>query len=155
VLAERLADAGRSSVIVAGERYGQGSSRDWGAKGPAILGVRAVLAQSIERIHRTNLIGMGILPLRLPMGMAPADLALHPGDQVAIAADPVQLSPSSLVTVTVTGPTRAPRSFEALAEVETELEIDLLRHGGIVPLILARALKESTGQGANSSGHAA
>ena len=83
-VAARAAAKGRAAVIVAGERYGQGSSRDWGAKGPALIGVRAVLANSFERIHRTNLIGMGILPLRLPAGMRPAELGLQPGDEVEI-----------------------------------------------------------------------
>jgi len=74
--------------VVAGERYGMGSSRDWAAKGVALLGVRAVLASSFERIHRSNLIGMGILPLRLPPERHPNDLHLRPGDRILIEADP-------------------------------------------------------------------
>jgi aconitate hydratase len=155
VLAERLASYGRSSVIVAGERYGQGSSRDWAAKGPAILGVRAVLAQSFERIHRTNLIGMGILPLRLPTGVASQGLRLRPGDQLEVAADAERLGPDSVVTVTVWRSSEPGPRFEAVADVETALEGELLRHGGIVPLILARALSAPAGRGANPSGHAA
>ena len=100
-LAERLAARGRSAVIVAGERYGQGSSRDWAAKGPALLGVRAVLAASFERIHRTNLIGMGILPLRLPRGVAPADLGLRPGDVVRIAAAPERVAVRGEIAVAI------------------------------------------------------
>ena len=79
---------GASVVVVAGERYGMGSSRDWAAKGVALLGVRAVLASSFERIHRSNLIGMGILPLRLPPERHPNDLHLRPGDRIVIDADP-------------------------------------------------------------------
>ncbi len=77
VAAERYAELGRSTIIVAGERYGAGSSRDWAAKCPALLGTRAVLALSFERIHRSNLIGMGILPLRLPAQYGPDRLALR------------------------------------------------------------------------------
>lgn len=153
-IAERSAERGRSSVIIAGERYGQGSSRDWGAKGPAILGVRAVLASSIERIHRTNLIGMGILPLRLPGGVRPEGLQLEAGDRVVISADADSLRPRSEVAVRIERGETTLHAFSALAEVETELELDLLRHGGIVPLILARASAAPTGQGV-SAGHAA
>jgi aconitate hydratase len=78
-VAERYLAEGTSSVIVAGERYGMGSSRDWAAKGVALLGIRAVLALGFERIHRSNLIGMGILPLRIPAAMSPAHLRLNPG----------------------------------------------------------------------------
>jgi aconitate hydratase len=86
--AQRYASQGASSVIVAGERYGMGSSRDWAAKGVALLGVRAVLALGFERIHRSNLIGMGILPLRIPAEMSPAHLKLGPGDMIEIEALP-------------------------------------------------------------------
>ncbi|MEG1768652.1 MAG: aconitate hydratase AcnA, partial [Comamonas sp.] len=82
--AERYRAAGASVVLVAGERYGTGSSRDWAAKGQRLLGIRAVLANSFERIHRSNLIGMGILPLRLPAGVTPFTLALQPGDRIDV-----------------------------------------------------------------------
>jgi aconitate hydratase len=146
-LADRLRDQGRSAVIVAGQRYGQGSSRDWGAKGPALLGVRAVLASGFERIHRTNLIGMGILPLRLPAG--PEELGLVPGDLVHIDARPERLTLRGAVPVEVrrrAGPTLA---FEARAEVQTGLELNLLKEGGIIPFILRRAgLESAPGQAA-------
>jgi aconitate hydratase len=154
-LAELAAERGRSSVIVAGERYGQGSSRDWGAKGPALLGVRAVLACSIERIHRTNLIGMGILPLRLPAGLRPETLQLRPGVIIEIDAAITALAPRCAVPVRVLRDGEPPLHFVAVAEVETELELDLLRHGGIVPFILSRALAAPAGQESNPSGHAA
>jgi aconitate hydratase len=113
-------------VIVAGERYGTGSSRDWAAKGPWLLGVRAVLALSFERIHRSNLIGMGILPLELT---APLPITL--GDEIEIRADAAALSPRAQVTVTCHG-----KSILATAAVETALEVELLRVGGILPYIL-------------------
>lgn len=153
-LAERLRARGRSAVIVAGERYGQGSSRDWAAKGPALLGVRAVLASSFERIHRTNLIGMGILPLRLPAGTRPEALGLAPGDTLRVEADPARVEVRGALEVAVRRRSGASRSFVALAEVETALERELLRQGGIVPYILARAEGRAYQAGDGRSGHA-
>ena len=86
-------------MIVAGERYGMGSSRDWAAKGVALLGVRAVLAAGFERIHRSNLIGMGILPLRIPAEMSPAHLKLGPGDMIEVDAPLAGIKPLRLVAV--------------------------------------------------------
>ncbi|MDX9861137.1 MAG: aconitate hydratase AcnA, partial [Rhodospirillales bacterium] len=91
--AERYRTEGVSTVIVAGERYGMGSSRDWAAKGVGLLGVRAVLALSFERIHRSNLIGMGILPLKLPADASPRTLALAPGDEIEVDAPLAGLAP--------------------------------------------------------------
>lgn len=152
-LADLNSQRGRSSVILAGERYGQGSSRDWGAKGPAILGVRAVLASSIERIHRTNLIGMGILPLRFPSHVHPQELGLKPGDAVVIDTAPDRLKPRSEVAVSIERNGAVLHQFSAMAEVETELELNLLRHGGIVPFILARVASAPAGKNA-AIGHA-
>jgi aconitate hydratase len=115
-----------SRVIVAGERYGTGSSRDWAAKGPWLLGVRAVLALSFERIHRSNLIGMGILPLQLS-----APLSIARGETVDIQADPARPSPGIRVPVIVRG-----QQVDATAAVETALEVAILRAGGILPYIL-------------------
>jgi aconitate hydratase len=139
ILAERLEARGRSAVIVAGERYGQGSSRDWAAKGPALLGVRAVLARSFERIHRTNLIGMGILPLVLPSDVRPEALELRPADLIRVEADPRRLAVRGSVMVRVEPTSGAAMSFATTAAVETALELELLVHGGIVPFVLSRA----------------
>jgi aconitate hydratase len=154
VLAERLESRGRSAVIVAGERYGQGSSRDWAAKGPALLGVRAVLASGFERIHRTNLIGMGILPLRLPAGAGPEGLELRPGDLIRVEADPGRVAVRGAVEVLIRRKSGADSSFGAVVEVETALELTLLRHGGIVPLILSRAGGPAADNGDSRAGHA-
>jgi aconitate hydratase len=137
--AERYGREGHSVVILAGERYGMGSSRDWAAKGVALLGTRAVLALGFERIHRSNLIGMGILPLRLPPGCAPARLSLTPGDRLAIEAEPEQILPRSRIPVRILRATGDSEAFDAVAAVETSLEVDILRAGGILPLILHRA----------------
>ena len=126
---------GMSTVLIAGERYGAGSSRDWAAKGLAILGIRAVLARSFERIHRTNLIGMGILPIRLPKPKSEAELRV--GDLIEVdARDP---SPSGPISVVIVGKDGGRRAIAASAAIETSMEIDLLRAGGMIPFILAKA----------------
>jgi aconitate hydratase len=138
--AERYAAAGDSVVIVAGERYGTGSSRDWAAKGPRLLGVRAVLALSFERIHRSNLIGTGILPLRLPADMGPDALAWALGDRIDIDATAERLTPRGPVPVRVLRADGSVLRFAATAAVETEFELELLRAGGVIPSILQRCL---------------
>jgi aconitate hydratase len=125
--AERYESEGTSLVVIAGERYGTGSSRDWAAKGLWLLGVRAVLAVSFERIHRSNLIGMGIVPLQLSSPV----IGLIARDTLEIRIDPADLSPGSRVPVMLRG-----QQVEATAAVETVLEVELLRAGGILPYIL-------------------
>jgi aconitate hydratase len=138
--AERYAQEGASVVIVAGERYGMGSSRDWAAKGVALLGARAVLASSFERIHRSNLIGMGILPLRLPADRHPSTLQLRPGDQIVIEADENRITPRCSVPVTIQHASGKAETFTATATIETGLEVEILKNGGIIPLILQRVI---------------
>jgi len=148
--AELYESEGTSLVVVAGERYGTGSSRDWAAKGLWLLGVRAVLALSFERIHRSNLIGMGILPLQLPAGLTPAKLELTTRDTLEVRAEPAVLSPGARVAVILRRGGAAfaatsEQSFTATAAVETALEVDLLLEGGILPYILRRSLREPAG----------
>ncbi len=138
---------GTSLVVVAGERYGTGSSRDWAAKGLWLLGVRAVLAQSFERIHRSNLIGMGILPLQLPAHLTPAKLGLAAGDTLEVRADPAALAPGGRVPVVIrragdAGAATTDQAFVATAAIETALEVGLLAEGGILPYILRRSLSD-------------
>jgi aconitate hydratase len=140
-LAQRNSERGVAGVILAGERYGAGSSRDWAAKGTALIGARAVIAASFERIHRTNLIGMGILPLKAPRGLLPVELQVGPKDQIDIVLKDQCLAKRSVFNVTVRYVDREPVSFEAVAQIETELEISLLLKGGIIPFILDRARK--------------
>ena len=120
-------------VVLAGKEYGSGSSRDWAAKGTALLGVRAVLAESYERIHRSNLIGMGILPLQFLPGSSAESLGLQ-GDEVF---DVTGLEGS------VSGPlperltvTAGEKSFEVVLRIDTPVEADYYRHGGILPYVL-------------------
>jgi aconitate hydratase len=129
---------GESTVIVAGERYGTGSSRDWAAKGPALLGVRAVLAASFERIHRSNLVNMGVLPLRLPE--APDALGITAGDRIEVDASSVSLAARAATPVTVLHADGRATRLEARAEVETSFEVATLRAGGLLPLILQQKL---------------
>jgi aconitate hydratase len=139
--AERYRSDGLSTVVVAGERYGTGSSRDWAAKGLGLLDVRAVLAMSFERIHRSNLIGMGILPIRLPADRHPSTLHLEPGDRIEIDAAPEHLAPRVAIPVAVHRRDGEVLRFTTTAAVETALEVRILRSGGIIPSILRPLLE--------------
>lgn len=126
-------------VIVAGERYGMGSSRDWAAKGVGLLNVRAILAISFERIHRSNLIGMGVLPLKLTDEITPAKLALGIDDSVEIDVAAEDLAPRLVVPVRIVRADGRIEQLNAQAAVETTLEVAQLRAGGIIPFLLQRA----------------
>jgi len=139
--AEHYRESSTPVVIVAGERYGMGSSRDWAAKGAALLGTRAVLATSFERIHRSNLIGMGILPLRLPAGISPQSLALTVSDRIGITLDPSRLQPRAPVAVAIHRASGTVEEFDATAAIETSIEVETLAKDGLMPLILDRAAR--------------
>lgn len=141
-VAQRYRDEGQSAVLIAGERYGTGSSRDLAAKGQRLLGIRAVIAVSFERIHRSNLIGMGILPLRMPAGVSPQTLAIQPGDVIHVDADAEALAPRCKIPVRIVRKHGAVEAFDATAAVETRLEVDLLRRGGVIPSILHQTLAQ-------------
>ncbi|RJG15212.1 aconitate hydratase AcnA [Massilia cavernae] len=142
--AQRYRDEGDSVVLVAGERYGTGSSRDWAAKGLRLLGVRAVLAVSFERIHRSNLIGMGILPLRVPAGALSGAAALRPGDRIALSAEAASLRPRMAVQVRLHRRDGRTDIVEAVAAIETLLELKLLGDGGVMPSILKQGIQGIT-----------
>ena len=141
VAAERYRLAGESVVLVAGRRFGTGSSRDWAAKGQRLLGIRAVLASSFERIHRSNLVAMGVLPVHLPGGVGPGELALHPGDRIEIDAPATALAPRAPIAFRVVRCDGSTQRYEGVAAVETTFEVELLRDGGILPHILERVLR--------------
>ncbi|RYE33189.1 MAG: aconitate hydratase AcnA [Hyphomicrobiales bacterium] len=141
--AERYRDSGEAMVVVAGERYGTGSSRDWAAKGLGLLGVNAVLASSFERIHRSNLIGMGILPLELPPGTGPASLGLASGDMIEIEAPPDAITPRCTVAAHIHRGSGSVEPLFLTAAIETALECETLRAGGIISLILGRQIDAS------------
>ncbi len=132
-----------SVVIVAGERYGMGSSRDWAAKGQRLLGVRAVIAVSYERIHRSNLIGMGILPLVLPIGVTPNTLQMMIGDTVSIPAQKDQIKVRGKIVVKITRINGNVDEIETDIAVDTKMELELLHFGGVIPLILHKNLNKN------------
>ena len=138
--ARRYAEEDAPLVVVAGERYGTGSSRDWAAKGQHLLGVRAVLAGSFERIHRSNLCNMGVLPLELPSGTTPATLAIRPGDRFEIDAPAELLEPGSTCPVVLHRRDGGTQHFIARTAIQTLAEVEVLRAGGMLPLMLRRCL---------------
>jgi aconitate hydratase len=137
-VAERYRASGDAMVVIAGERYGMGSSRDWAAKGLGLLGVNAVIARSFERIHRSNLIGMGILPLLFSPKAGPDSLALVPGDTIEIEAGSGTIAPRCTVVARIHRVSGAVEALSLQAAVETALECETLRAGGIISVILGR-----------------
>ena len=136
--ARRYTAEGESLVIVAGERYGMGSSRDWAAKAVALLEVRAVLAVGFERIHRANLVGMGVLPICLPAGTTPQTLALHVEDRIEIDAPAEALAPRQAIGIRILRRDGRCETLLGRAAVETSREVAQLRSGGLIPYILQR-----------------
>ena len=134
--AVRYREQGVPLVVLAGTEYGTGSSRDWAAKGTMLLGVRAVLAASFERIHRSNLVGMGVLPLVLPEPWQ--QLGLTGEETFDIPFEP--LAPRATVTVTATAPDGAVKKIECLVRIDTPVELDQFRAGGILPFVLRKLL---------------
>ena len=133
--AQRYAADGVPLLVIAGEEYGSGSSRDWAAKGTALLGVRAVLAASFERIHRSNLIGMGVLPLQFQRGEDAATLGLTGEEAYAVRGLTGAEAVPRTVTVAASGP-GGTREFTAAVRIDTPVEAAYYRHGGILPYVL-------------------
>jgi aconitate hydratase len=127
------AEAGIPLVVLAGKEYGSGSSRDWAAKGTALLGVRAVIAESYERIHRSNLIGMGVLPLQFPEGQSAGSLGLTGTETFEITGIEKLNEGSTPRTVTVKADGK---EFEAVVRIDTPGEADYYRNGGIMQYVL-------------------
>ena len=135
--AQKYKADGTSLVIVAGKEYGTGSSRDWAAKGTNLLGVRAVIAESFERIHRSNLVGMGVLPLQFPEGVDRKTLGFDGTEQFTI--DNVSgLRPRQMVTVKVRRADGSTTTFEARCRIDTVNELDYFLNGGILPYVLRK-----------------
>ena len=129
-------------IVMAGKEYGSGSSRDWAAKGPRLLGVRAVIAESFERIHRSNLVGMGILPLQFLPGESAASLGLTGREAYTIAVPTRGPAPRSLIGVVARDDDGSERRFEVIVRLDGPIELDYLRQGGILPAVLRRIAKE-------------
>ncbi|MEI8189356.1 MAG: aconitate hydratase AcnA [candidate division NC10 bacterium] len=139
--AERYKQEGVPLVVIAGKEYGSGSSRDWAAKGPMLLGVRAAIVESFERIHRSNLLGMGILPLQFRPGQNAESLGLTGKERVTIQGISGTLTPRQDVTVEVERPDGTTTSFVATARLDTPVEINYYRNGGILQTVLRKMLK--------------
>jgi aconitate hydratase len=128
-------------VVIAGKEYGSGSSRDWAAKGTLLLGVRAVIAESFERIHRSNLVNMGILPLRFSEGDTAATLKLTGRESLDILGISDSLRPGARVRVRATGADGTVNEFQAIVRIDTPEELVAFRHGGILPYVLRQLVR--------------
>jgi aconitate hydratase len=140
---EKYRAAGIPLMVLAGKEYGSGSSRDWAAKGTMLLGVKAVIAESYERIHRSNLVNMGVLPLEFRNGDAPAALGLTGHERFDLLGSGATLQPRSTVSVRATAADGTVTEFVATVRIDTPEELVAYRHGGILPYVLRRlALKK-------------
>jgi aconitate hydratase len=137
----RYKEEGVPLIIVAGHMYGNGSSRDWAAKGPLLLGVRAVIAESFERIHRSNLVGMGILPLQFGPGEGAAPLGLTGHELYDIAGIESGLKPRQELTVRARREDGSELNFNVIARIDSGTEIEYYRHGGILQMVLRRLIQ--------------
>ena len=127
-------------LVIAGKEYGSGSSRDWAAKGPALLGVRAVIAESYERIHRSNLVGMGIVPMQFESGASATSLGLT-GEERFTIHGLGGLAPKQRLTVEALGADGKTRTFPVIARVDNATELEYVRNGGILPLVLRQLIR--------------
>jgi aconitate hydratase len=125
-------------VVLAGAEYGRGSSRDWAAKGTLLLGVKAVIAVSYERIHRSNLIGMGVLPLEFTPGETWQSLGLTGEETFDIVGLDDNVTPRGKLTIRATSPGGKAREFQAVVRIDSPVERDYYRHGGILPTVLRK-----------------
>ena len=127
-------------VILAGHEYGTGSSRDWAAKGTRLLGVKAVVAASFERIHRSNLVGMGVLPLQFVDGTNAQSLGLDGSEIYGIVGLSDAIEPGQIVTLEITRKNGRRETVPARLRIDTPIEIDYYRHGGILPFVLRQLM---------------
>ena len=134
--AMKYRDEGMPLIVLAGSEYGTGSSRDWAAKGTMLLGVRAVIAASYERIHRSNLVGMGVLPLEFADGQSWKSLGLTGHETFDIQGLNDSLQPRSKIMVSATRPEGNQVEFEANVRIDTPVEMDYFRNGGILQTVL-------------------
>ncbi|GIW98593.1 MAG: hypothetical protein KatS3mg111_1926 [Pirellulaceae bacterium] len=141
--AMKYREEGVPLVVLAGSEYGTGSSRDWAAKGTLLLGIRAVIAASFERIHRSNLVGMGVLPLQFLAGETWQSLGLTGEETYDIGTSDQSLEPLGTLTVTATGPDGSTKKFDVKVRIDTPVELDYYRHGGILPAVLRKLAKSA------------
>jgi aconitate hydratase len=132
-------------VVFAGEEYGTGSSRDWAAKGTLLLGVKAVVAESFERIHRSNLVGMGVLPLQFKNHVNAETLALDGTEIIDITGlQGVEIAPRQDVTLRIRRQGGGEQEVPVTLRIDTPIEIEYYRHGGILPFVLRQLIAQSS-----------
>jgi len=136
----RYVDEGVALVVLAGKEYGSGSSRDWAAKGPSLLGVRAVIAESYERIHRSNLVGMGVLPLQYLAGDSAVSLGLTGFEAFDVSGLAYRIVPRQEILVAARAADGTAIEFRALVRIDGEAEVEYYRHGGILQMVLRQML---------------
>jgi aconitate hydratase A / 2-methylisocitrate dehydratase len=134
--------AGTPLVVIAGQEYGTGSSRDWAAKGTALLGIRAVVAQSFERIHRSNLVGMGVLPLQFKEGVNAKTLQLDGSETYDVLGVGAGLKPQQELTLRIQRANRPQEQVPVICRIDTPIEIEYYQHGGILPYVLRQLLAQ-------------
>jgi aconitate hydratase len=134
--AVRYAASGTPLVVIAGQEYGTGSSRDWAAKGTRLLGVRAVVARSFERIHRNNLVGMGVLPLQFAEGTSAQTLGLDGSETYDLPGAEGALHPRQAMTLRVHRKDGRVDQVPLTLRIDTPIEVEYFRHGGILPYVL-------------------
>jgi aconitate hydratase len=139
--AQKYQADGTDLIVIAGKEYGTGSSRDWAAKGTLLLGAKAVIAESFERIHRSNLVGMGVLPLQFKPGENADSIGITGDEMFSIGNIDVQLAPKGTLTVTATRPDGSSYTFDAIMRVDSNVDVNYLRNGGILPTVLRRLMQ--------------
>ena len=137
----KYSESGTPLVIFAGQEYGTGSSRDWAAKGTRLLGVRAVIAQSFERIHRSNLVGMGVLPCQFREGTNAATLKLDGGETYDLLGIGEELRPQQEVSLVIHRNDGTAETVSLTVRIDTPIEVDYYKHGGILPYVLRQLLR--------------
>jgi aconitate hydratase len=141
--AMRYAEHGTPLIVIAGQEYGTGSSRDWAAKGTSLLGVKCVVAQSYERIHRSNLVGMGVLPLQFKEGVSARTLNLDGSEVFDIAGLDGSIRPQQDLVLKITRANGATQEVSVRCRIDTPIEVDYYRHGGILPFVLRQLISQA------------
>jgi aconitate hydratase len=128
--------------VLGGEEYGTGSSRDWAAKGTQLLGVKAVIARSFERIHRSNLVGMGVLPLQFLGSDSPQSLGIKGDEEISISGlDDIR--PQQELVLTIRKPSGEEKQIKVKSRIDTAIEVDYYKHGGILPYVLREIISRA------------
>jgi aconitate hydratase len=140
--AMRYRAQGVPTIVFGGEEYGTGSSRDWAAKGTQLLGVRAVVARSFERIHRSNLVGMGVLPLQFAPDQSAQSVGIRGDEQFDLLGIDGAPKPGQRVTLAIRRPDGSTHQVELTLRIDTPIEVDYFEHGGILPFVLRQLLAQ-------------